>query len=91
MHYWSCWSLNAVVTNLCSDESRFMIVAVSVGYGAEVGLNDGLQELWDPLEGRGYFVDHMQLATFWEDPRPLPVAKPVLTCAVSGSGLCGET
>ena len=55
---------------------------VSVGYGAEVGLNTGVQELWDPLQGKSFFIDHMHLATFWEDPRPPPTAQPVVTCSV---------
>ena len=58
---------------------------VSVGYGDEVGLNSGIQELWDPLQGKSFFIDHIHLATFWEDPRPPPPVKPDVTCTVRWS------
>jgi len=43
---------------------------VSIGYGAEVGLEAGLQALWDPNGKTYFFLDHIRQVTFYEDPRP---------------------
>ena len=51
---------------------------VSIGYGAEVGLEQGLQALWNPIKKRYFFLDHFQQKTFYEDPRPVPIPKPVV-------------
>ena len=51
---------------------------VSIGYGQEVGLEPGLQALWDPNLRTYFFLDHTHRITFFEDPRPLPEPKPVV-------------
>ena len=51
---------------------------VSIGYGPEVGLENGLQALWDPVTKTYFFLDHFRHMTFFEDPRPLPQPKPVV-------------
>ncbi|CAI8029412.1 hypothetical protein GBAR_LOCUS16711 [Geodia barretti] len=43
---------------------------ISIGYGAEVGLQPGLQALWDPVGKFYFFLDHFRQVTFYEDPRP---------------------
>ena len=43
---------------------------ISIGYGAEVGLEDGQQALWDPTGKFYFFLDHLRKVTFFEDPRP---------------------
>ena len=43
---------------------------ISIGYGAEVGLSNGQQALWDPIGKYYFFLDHLQKITFFEDPRP---------------------
>ena len=50
---------------------------VSIGYGAEVGLEAGLQALWDPNGKTYFFLDHIRQVTFYEDPRP-PLEPPPL-------------
>jgi hypothetical protein len=55
-----------------------VIVPVSIGYGAEVGLQSGVQALWDPSKRMYFFVDHIHQVTFFEDPRPLPDPYPVV-------------
>ncbi len=56
-----------------------IISPVSIGYGAEIGLQPGLQALWDPNRKNYFFLDHIQQITFFEDPRPLPEQRPVVT------------
>lgn len=51
---------------------------VSIGYGPEVGLQPGLQALWDPVSKTYFFLDHFRQVTFYEDPRPAPIPKPVV-------------
>ena len=51
---------------------------VSIGYGAEIGLESGLKALWDPVNKTYFFLDHIQQITFYEDPRPPPIPKPVV-------------
>ena len=51
---------------------------VSIGYGAEIGLEPGLQALWDPVNKTYFFLDHIQQITFYDDPRPAPIPKPVV-------------
>lgn len=51
---------------------------VSIGYGSEVGLEPGLQALWDPNRNTYFFLDHIRQVTFFEDPRPPPEPKPVV-------------
>ena len=53
-----------------------VILPVSIGYGAEIGLQPGLQALWDPNQMTYFFLDHIQRITFFEDPRPLPEPRP---------------
>ena len=48
---------------------------VSIGYGAEVGIEAGLQALWDPNGQMYFFADHIRQVTFYEDPR-LPLEPP---------------
>lgn len=55
-----------------------VFVPVSIGCGAEVGLQPELQELWDPNKKAYYFVDNINKVTFFEDPRPLPEQRPVV-------------
>ena len=43
---------------------------VSIGYGAEVGLEPGVQALWEPTLKTYFFVDHVRQVTFSKDPRP---------------------
>ena len=49
---------------------------VSIGYGQEVGLEPGLQALWDPNLRTYFFLDHIHQITFFDDPRPPPEQKP---------------
>ena len=51
---------------------------VSIGYGQEVGLEPGLQALWDPNLRTYFFLDHIRRITFFEDPRPPPESKPIV-------------
>ena len=51
---------------------------ISIGYGAEVGLIEGQQALWDPIGKYYFFLDHIQKVTFFEDPRPPLPPKPVV-------------
>ena len=51
---------------------------VSIGYGQEVGLEPGLQALWDPNLRTYFFLDHIHRITFFEDPRPLPEPKAII-------------
>ena len=51
---------------------------VSIGYGQEVGLEPGLQALWDPNLRTYFFLDHFRKITFFEDPRPPPEPKPLV-------------
>ena len=50
----------------------------SIGYGAEIGLQDGIQALWDPTNKCLFFLDHTHKAVIYRDPRPPPTAKPVV-------------
>ena len=50
---------------------------ISIGYGSEVGLPPGVQELWDPVKQSNFFVDHNKQAMFLRDPRK-PDACPVV-------------
>ena len=74
---------------------------VSIGYGAEVGLESGLQALWDPIKKIYFFLDHVNKVTFFEDPRspldPLPVVTKQQTAygdrrreAVIPPGVCSD-
>ena len=51
---------------------------VSIGYGPEVGLEPGLQALWDPNLRTYFFLDHTCKITFFDDPRPPLEPKPVV-------------
>ena len=51
---------------------------ISIGYGAEIGLNDGIQALWDPIGKFYFFLDHINKVTFFEDPRPAAIPKPIV-------------
>ena len=51
---------------------------MSIGYGPEVGLEIGLQALWDPIKKTYFFLDHFKQITFFEDPRPAPIPHPVV-------------
>ena len=51
---------------------------VSIGYGAEIGLPSGMQALWDPIGKYFFFLDHTHQLTFFEDPRPAPVPRPIV-------------
>ncbi|KAI6661803.1 hypothetical protein LOD99_9810 [Oopsacas minuta] len=44
-------------------------VLINIGFGLEVGLKAGLQELWDPVLKSRIFIDHNQQQTFYQDPR----------------------
>ena len=55
-----------------------VISPISIGYGAEVGLKDGQQALWDPLSRYYFFLDHIERVTFFDDPRPPPEPRPVV-------------
>ena len=52
---------------------------VSLGYGAEVGLEPSQQAVWVPENGFYYFLDHEKKTSFLEDPRPPPSPKPVVS------------
>ena len=47
-----------------------VFLPVNIGYGAEVGLEPGIQALWDPTALTYFFVDHNKKLTFYDDPRP---------------------
>ena len=51
---------------------------VSFGYGAEVGLDHGLQALWDPVSKTCFFLDHIRKVTFYKDPRPALPPPPIV-------------
>ena len=51
---------------------------ISIGYGAEVGLNDGVQALWNPTGRFYFFLDHINRVTFFDDPRPAIVPRPIV-------------
>lgn len=53
-------------------------VPISIGYGSEVGLKPGQQALWDPMSKIVFFLDHTQQITFYDDPRPVPIPRPVV-------------
>ena len=44
-------------------------VLISIGFGLEVGLEPGVQELWDPVKKFWTFIDHNHQRTFFDDPR----------------------
>ena len=46
---------------------------ISLGYGPEVGLEPGIQALWNPIGNNYFFLDHTRQVTFFADPRPAPV------------------
>ena len=54
---------------------------LSIGYGAEVGLQPNVQILWSPTKKSYIFIDHARHITFHKDPRtpkqvpPAPVKK----------------
>ena len=47
-----------------------VFLPISIGYGAEVGLEPGVQALWDPTALTYFFLDHKKMITFYDDPRP---------------------
>ena len=51
---------------------------VSIGYGPEVGLEPGLQALWNSNLKTYFFIDHTSKITFYNDPRRPPEPKPVV-------------
>ena len=51
---------------------------ISIGYGAEIGLDDGIQALWNPTGRFYFFLDHINKVTFFEDPRPAFVPPPIV-------------
>ena len=55
-------------------------VLISVGFGLEVGLETGLQELWDPVTKSCIFIDHKTQQTIYQDPRPLKQAPKEINC-----------
>ena len=55
-------------------------VLISIGLGLEVGLEAGLQELWDPVTKSRIFIDHNKQHTFYQDPRPLKQAPVLRDC-----------
>ena len=44
----------------------------SIGYSKEVGLPDGMQELYDPCTQESFFLDHSKSELIVEDFRPKP-------------------
>ena len=42
---------------------------ISIGFGSEVGLDLGVQELWNPVKKFRTFIDHNHQRTFFVDPR----------------------
>ncbi len=55
-----------------------VILPVSIGYGTEVGLQPGLQTLWDPNQKTYFFLDHINKVALFEDPCLPPEALPVV-------------
>ena len=51
---------------------------ISMGYGAEIGLPQGTQALWDPVGKCFFFLDHTCQLTFFQDPRPVSEPHPVV-------------
>ena len=51
---------------------------ISIGYGAEVGLEDGQQALWNPTGKFYFFLDHLMKITFFDDPRPPIEPRPIV-------------
>ena len=51
---------------------------ISIGYGPEVGLEPGLQALWEPVTKTYFFVDHIRQVTFYDDPRPPYQPAPII-------------
>ena len=56
---------------------------VSIGYGAEVGLQPNVQILWSPTKKTYFFIDHARHITFHKDPRTPKQFPPVMV-----SGAC---
>ena len=51
-------------------------VLINIGYGQEIDLEPGVQELLDPVKNTRLFIDHNLQETYYEDPRP-PKPSPV--------------
>ena len=52
---------------------------ISIGYGKEVSLPDGVQELFNLAVNLKFFLDHNKKNIFIKDPRPAPKPRPVVT------------
>ena len=48
---------------------------ISIGYGAEVGLPDGMQEVLDPVHGKKFILDHKSGTLVTGDVRSEPAAE----------------
>ena len=55
-------------------------VLVNIGFGTEVNLQQGVQELWDPLTKCSLYIDHNQQQTYYQDPRPHRHPDPIIEC-----------
>ena len=51
---------------------------INIGYGQEVGLETGIQALWDPHWKTYFFLDHFHKISTFKDPRPPLKSKPVV-------------
>ena len=59
-----------ITTHSCPPLGPPVNVLISIGYGQEIDLQPGVQELWDPIKKSRLFIDHNLQKTYYEDPRP---------------------
>ena len=55
-------------------------VLINIGFGTEVNLQQGIQELWDSLTKCSLYIDHNQQQTYDQDPRPPRHPDPIIEC-----------
>lgn len=58
----------------------------SIGYGDEVGLPAGMQEVYDPYSRKSLILDHRMSKLVLEDFRPVPKGKPLIKPTVISLG-----
>ena len=70
---------------LCDIEDVTSLFAS--GIGPEIGLEEGVQQIWDPTPKRHVYVNHVTQEVSWIDPRPSKPTLPTITPRVSQSTL----
>lgn len=56
----------------CGEAVEYL---TSIGYGSEVGLPDGMQEVYDPCSKKNLILDHSKSKVITKDFRPKPESK----------------